>query len=265
MNHTLPSPDRKGIIVALEDGLSAENIGRQKKFGPLMFLYDFVQDRFVRPRLHLADPARHRELLSRALTEVILAAPGPAASSGAPAATAAASPGPGTASGRTAGLARLLDIGCGTGAAIDLLPPGVDYTGLDLSYHMLKVAVKRGRGAGPDGPPPRFVQGNAEELPFGDGSFEAVLIDTSIHMIPKWKKALDEAARVLVRSGSLVCSVPTVGILPEFDAKWSEISGPRHLNSLTEQDLAKACLASGLRYTMRGINGAVLYFSAVKE
>ncbi len=61
----LPLPDKNGIIKALPCELSEENILRLKKFGFLMFLYDFAQDQFVRPRLHKADPQRHRELLKK--------------------------------------------------------------------------------------------------------------------------------------------------------------------------------------------------------
>ncbi|HBF42371.1 MAG TPA: hypothetical protein DDW42_01835 [Desulfobacteraceae bacterium] len=59
----LPSPDKNGIIAALPHELSEGNILRLKKFGVFMILYDFAQDNFVRPRLHKADPQRHREYI----------------------------------------------------------------------------------------------------------------------------------------------------------------------------------------------------------
>ena len=52
----LPQPDKNGIIKSLPDKLSEQNIQRINKFGAFMFLYDFAQDHFVRPRLHKADP-----------------------------------------------------------------------------------------------------------------------------------------------------------------------------------------------------------------
>ena len=48
----LPPLDKNGIIKALPRELSEQNIQRLNKFGAFMFLYDFAQDHFVRPRLH---------------------------------------------------------------------------------------------------------------------------------------------------------------------------------------------------------------------
>jgi len=45
----LPLPDKNGIIKVLPIDLSRENMQRINKFGAFMFLYDFAQDRFVRP------------------------------------------------------------------------------------------------------------------------------------------------------------------------------------------------------------------------
>jgi len=56
-----PAPDKNGIIKALPNTLSEENIQRLKKFRTFMFLYDFIQDYFVRPFFHKTDPKRHHE------------------------------------------------------------------------------------------------------------------------------------------------------------------------------------------------------------
>ena len=62
--------------------------------------------------------------------------------------------------------ARTLDVACGTGFLTQHL--GGEITGLDQSASMLELA----RAKLPEG---RFVQGDALELPFADGSFERVL------------------------------------------------------------------------------------------
>jgi ubiquinone/menaquinone biosynthesis C-methylase UbiE len=160
-------PDKKGIIRALPSELSEENRQRLKKFGIFMFLYDFAQNRFVRPRIHKADPQRHREILENSISSVKNS--------------------------------HVLDIGCGTGSAIPHFDSSNEYTGLDLSYSMLKQAVKKARRKSFQ--KFLFIQGNAEELLFDDESFEFVLMDTALHMIPKYQLAIAETARVLKKGG----------------------------------------------------------------
>jgi len=46
-----------------------------------------------------------------------------------------------------------------------------------------------------------FVEGNAEELPFPDDSFDAYTIAFGIRNVPRIEKALAEAFRVLKRGG----------------------------------------------------------------
>ena len=167
---TLPPPDRSGIRRALPEKISEKNRRRLKKFATFMSLYEIIQDRFVRPRIHEADPGRHREILRNSLKELQGS--------------------------------RILDLGCGTGAAIPLIDRSNVYIGLDLSYAMLKLAARKAARHG-------FrsfdlVQGNAEELLFDNASFDMVLMDTALHMIPRYQRAITEAARVLRENGVFV-------------------------------------------------------------
>jgi ubiquinone/menaquinone biosynthesis C-methylase UbiE len=224
----LPIPDRNGIIRVLPKDLSEENSKRIVKFGTFMFMYDFVQNYWVRPRIHKASAKRHWEIMHK------LIAPWKEAV--------------------------VLDIGCGTGAAIPHFDGSNDYTGLDLSYAMLIQAVKKAKSK-------RFsryrlVEGNAEELLFGEEEFDCALIDTSLHMIPQYQKCVGEIARTLKKGGYLICSSPTVGINKEFDALWEKIAPKRHLHSLKEEDFQAVCSQEGLIYDRVGTNGGVLYFRA---
>jgi ubiquinone/menaquinone biosynthesis C-methylase UbiE len=226
----LPAPDKNDIIDALPDDLSQANRQRLRKFGRLMVVYDFAQEHWVRPRIHKADPRRHRELLNTLVAPV-----------------------------RNADV---LDVACGTGGAIAHFDNSNRYTGLDLSYAMLKQAVKKAgkKSFGMS----RFVRGNAEDLLFDDESFDVVLMDTALHMIPDYQQAIAETARVLTRGGTFLCSTPAVGISAPFDANWKKISGRRALHSLTEATLQDACLRNGLHYDHYDTNGGVLYFQARK-
>jgi SAM-dependent methyltransferase len=95
---------------------------------------------------------------------------------------------------------RALDLGTGTGLAAFAVArrfPEADVVGLDLAERM----VEQARAATPDELAGRvtFQVGDAERLPFADGSFELV---TLANMIPFF----DELARVLAPGGHLVFS-----------------------------------------------------------
>lgn len=230
-HNNLPPADKNGIIRALPKDLSEVNRKRIGKFGFFMFLYDFVQNNWVRPRIHKANPKQHWKMMHEAISSVKDAV--------------------------------VLDLACGTGGAIPHFDSSNHYTGLDLSYAMLKQLVKKAKTKG--FPDYVLVEGNAEELLFASESFDFVLIDTSLHMIPEYQMCMAEAARVLKKGGTLICSSPTVGINEEFDALWAKISSRRHLHSLKESDYQTLCSGNGLSYDRIGTNGGVLYFRGRKE
>ncbi len=98
---------------------------------------------------------------------------------------------------RTAGSRRILDVGCGTGllaGRIRRASPRAFLVGCDFSRGMLGHAAARR----PDLP---WVQGNALQLPFRDGCFDAVLSTESFHWFPDPDAALAEFHRVLVPGG----------------------------------------------------------------
>ena len=97
--------------------------------------------------------------------------------------------------------ADVLDVGCGTGAVIELLHgkhPSARCTGLDLTPGMIAVAQAKGL-ANCD-----FVVGDAENLPFADASFDAVLCSNSFHHYPNPEAFFAEALRVLRPGGRLI-------------------------------------------------------------
>jgi ubiquinone/menaquinone biosynthesis C-methylase UbiE len=227
----LPPPDKRGIIKALPNDLSAANRSRLRKFGFFMFLYDFIENHFVRPHLHKADPLKHRTIIQKMLSPL-----------------------------RNA---RVLDIGCGTGAAIPLLDASNDYTGVDLSYAMLEQAFKKAKKH-----PLRnckLVQANAETLPFETASFDTVLMDTTLHMIPDCEKGVSEVARVLKNGGLFLCATPAIGINSAFDLIWKKIAAKRNLHALDEKAIKRLCSGNALSYHSIATNGGVFYFYAEKS
>ena len=96
--------------------------------------------------------------------------------------------------------ATLLDIACGPGFVTQAVTDrGAAATGLDFSPAMLAVARERHPG-------PRFDWGDAEALPYPDGSFAWVVSNFGIHHVPRPALALGEAHRVLRAGGRFAFS-----------------------------------------------------------
>jgi demethylmenaquinone methyltransferase / 2-methoxy-6-polyprenyl-1,4-benzoquinol methylase len=105
---------------------------------------------------------------------------------------------------RTAELARVgpgshaLDVATGTGdLAIELARRGAEVTGLDFSERMLELA--RGKAPGVE-----WVQGDALDLPYGDGEFDAVTVGFGARNFSDLDKGLREMARVTRPGGRVV-------------------------------------------------------------
>ena len=117
---------------------------------------------------------------------------------------------------------RILDLACGTGdfslAIAANAHPETTVTGVDLSEGMLAVMRKKVAAAGLEG---RISaeQGDAEHLPFGDGTFDRVTIAFGIRNFEHREAALREIRRVLKPGGKLVIlelSVPSNRIIRWF-------------------------------------------------
>ncbi len=99
--------------------------------------------------------------------------------------------------GVTAGTS-LLDAGCGAGMALRLAADrGAEVTGLDASEQLLAHARRRVPGA-------PIVQGELEELPFADESFDVVTGFNSFQYAAHPAIALAEAVRVLRPEGQVL-------------------------------------------------------------
>jgi SAM-dependent methyltransferase len=104
----------------------------------------------------------------------------------------AAGAGPGT---------RLLDVGCGSGLALVLARErGATTSGLDISPGLLAIARDRLPGAD-------LREGDMEELPFEDASFDATTGVNAFQFAGDPRHALREAARVTRPGGRVVASL----------------------------------------------------------
>ena len=92
---------------------------------------------------------------------------------------------------------RILDIGTGTGlAARRLSALGARVTGIDLGAELIDAARKLGPGVD-------FQVGDAEQLSFEDGSFDAAISTFGIMFVNRPEAAAAEIARVCRRGGRI--------------------------------------------------------------
>ena len=93
-----------------------------------------------------------------------------------------------------AGAQRVLDVGCGDGQVSRLAAKlGAQVVGIDPTWNCVSVAHERGGGV--------FAQAGAAQLPFADGTFDAVVACLVFEHIRDVDSAIAEVARVLQPGG----------------------------------------------------------------
>jgi ubiquinone/menaquinone biosynthesis C-methylase UbiE len=123
---------------------------------------------------------------------------------------------------------RVLDLGCGTGVLTRMIADQLDAksgglaVGIDAASKMIHVAQKRRQSE-----TCRFEVVAAEDLPYENGTFDAVVSSLFFHHVPLdlKERALKEARRVLVPKGKLVIAdmhIPTtrMGALVSHVSRW---------------------------------------------
>ncbi len=132
---------------------------------------------------------------------------------------------------------RLLDIGCGGGLLLrDAAAAGAVVTGLDHSAEMVTLARERAPGA-------EVTLGQAERLPFADGSFTAVSMSVVFFFFAEPVAVLRECARVLAPGGRLA-AFTTSAALRGTPAAPEPIASLGHFH--TDAELIAFAAAAGL-------------------
>jgi ubiquinone/menaquinone biosynthesis C-methylase UbiE len=155
----------------------------------------------------------------------------------------------------------VLDVPCGGGVLIQALGPGPgpSYVAADLSPLMLGRARRRAvRGHAR----PRFVQADAESLPFLDARFDLCLAYNSLHCFPDPALAVAELARVLKPGGILRGSAIVVGAGRSPDAVIAiALRAGMFASRLREEGLRAWLGAADLENVHVETSGAVAFFS----
>lgn len=97
---------------------------------------------------------------------------------------------------------RVLDVGCGNGYVLaKYAQEGATVTGVDITPTAIDLCRKRFEGLGLVGD---FRIAQAEQLPFGDATFDCVCSMGVLHHVPDTAKAVAEIHRVLKPGGRLI-------------------------------------------------------------
>lgn len=100
----------------------------------------------------------------------------------------------------------VLDLGCGTGrCTLKCVEKGIHVVGTDISRGMLNVAI---HNTVKHKELITFLLGDAENLPFEEGSFDAVISFGTLHHLPNPKHAIEEIGRVLKVGGFFFAHEP---------------------------------------------------------
>jgi ubiquinone/menaquinone biosynthesis C-methylase UbiE len=118
---------------------------------------------------------------------------------------------------------KVLDVGCADGAVRNCLPPDIEYFGVDPK---------------PGIDTPNIKEGVAEDIPFGDESFDYVISIASLFHFMNLEKAFSEMVRVL-RSGGILAMFVIIKGESDPDSK-------SHTFRLTHEIMDELAAMSGL-------------------
>jgi 2-polyprenyl-3-methyl-5-hydroxy-6-metoxy-1,4-benzoquinol methylase len=156
---------------------------------------------------------------------------------------------------------RLLEIGCGSGAAMQLMKrKGWEVTGLDFD----EGAVSNARSKGLD-----VRHGQLSAQAFADDCFDAVVMSHVIEHVPAPGELLAECRRILKKGGVLVVLTPNAVSRghKHYGQNWRGLEPPRHLQIFTPRSLASVGYGAGFDTveTFTSMQGAVYIWYASGE
>jgi malonyl-CoA O-methyltransferase len=125
--------------------------------------------------------------------------------------------------------ARILDLGAGTGEFSRALMRRYrksEVVALDLALNMLRHTRRRGGWFRR----PRCICGDAERLPFAEGSFQFIFSNLVLQWFQDLEPVFTEVRRVLAPGGLLMFSTFGPDTLMELRASWEVVDGNTHVN-----------------------------------
>ncbi len=164
---------------------------------------------------------------------------------------------------------KVLDIGCGAGMLTNRLAERKhQVTGVDLSPDSLKVARMQDLTKSV-----KYIQANAEALPFDDASFDVVTALDLLEHVHHPQTVIREAARVLKPGGLFFFHTFNRNFLSWLlvikGVEWAVRNTPKHMHVydlfIKPEELANMCELAGIEsIEMRGLNPKLNSLSLLK-
>ncbi len=160
--------------------------------------------------------------------------------------------------------ARVLDLACGPGAFTRVLGESVGpngrAVGVDLSAPMLQRA-RRDNATGVTS----YLRGSGHQLPFADGSLDAVLCYGALYLIPDPFRVLEEISRVVAPGGRVSLMASASSRLPGLGRLQAIIAGPAGLRVFDRDDFTGRLEAAGFVEIDREVRGLLQYVTATRS
>ena len=118
----------------------------------------------------------------------------------------------------------LFEPGIGTGRiALEFVARGYRVTGVDISQEMLDLLQQKLANMKPV-PQVSYRKADVTRLPFPDNSFDICVAVHLFHLIPEWRRAIDEVLRVLKQDAPLVLLYTGYGTeIPSLKDRYAEL------------------------------------------
>ena len=167
--------------------------------------------------------------------------------------------------------ARALDLGCGTGYVLRQLArryPRTQWTGLDIAYSMAQAAQARSTPPLPFGlgrvlRRSRFVNADAEALPFANESFDLVVSNLALQWCDP-DRVFAECRRVLRPGGLVLFTTFGPDTLRELRAAWRAADSAVHVHDFLDMhDLGDALVRARFADPVMDIDRLTLTYKDV--
>jgi len=149
--------------------------------------------------------------------------------------------------------ARVLDIGCGNGRLLQVLPQNIEYLGIDLSSRLVREARK-------NHPDRKFITGDFLSLPYSKlgGNYDFIFAIAVFHHLPTKRTRLHflkKAKGLLKKEGRLMLTVWNLWKEPKrrekIDEKgdifipFGQEKAPRYYHAFTREELTQLAREAG--------------------